>query len=240
MFPLLRPGERGARVGAAEWQAEEARRRVAAAEWALTRSIHVAYEEVRASEVLLSQTQALTEVAESTNDYFKRARDAGAATGIQANLALGGLQAIRLDAVRAEGRVRQARQALNALLGLPPTVELPLGPGADPSVHEALGGTPDELTRQAVERRPDLAVEKLFALVTDRVAGKAIAKLAVGERLAAGRGVARRAGQRFAHLHVHDVDVARAGSDPGRRRRRTRIDRSRISLPQALWSEKPR
>lgn len=157
MFPLLRPGERGARVGAAEWQAEEARRRVAAAEWALTRSIHVAYEEVRASEVLLSQTQALTEVAESTNDYFKRARDAGAATGIQANLALGGLQAIRLDAVRAEGRVRQARQALNALLGLPPTVELPLGPAADPSVHEALGATPDELTRQAVERRPDLA-----------------------------------------------------------------------------------
>lgn len=157
MFPLLRPGERAARVGAAEWQTEEARRRVSAAEWSLTRSIHITYEEVRASEILLSQTRALTEVAESTNDYFKRARDAGAATAIQANLALGGLQAIRLDGIRAEARVRQARQALNALLGLPPSVELSLGREADPSAHEALGATPEALTTQAVERRPDLA-----------------------------------------------------------------------------------
>jgi len=157
MFPLLRPGERGARVGAAEWQTEEARRRVAAAEWSLTRRIHVAYEEVQAAELLLAQTRALTELAESTNDYFERARSAGAATAIQANLALGELQAIRLDGVRAEARVRQARQELNALLGLPPNIELPLAPGADPSVHEALGATPADLTTHAVESRPDLA-----------------------------------------------------------------------------------
>ena len=94
MFPLLRPGEQDARVGVADWQAEEARRRVAAAEWSLTRRIHVGYEEVQAAEILLSQTQALAELAGSTNDYFKRARDAGAATAIQANLALGELQAI--------------------------------------------------------------------------------------------------------------------------------------------------
>jgi cobalt-zinc-cadmium efflux system outer membrane protein len=157
MFPLLRPGERGARVGAAEWRAEEARRRVAAAEWSLTRSIHVAYEEVQAAEFLLSQTRALIELAESTNDYFKRARDAGAATAIQANLALGELQVIRLDAVRAEARVRQARQALNALLGLPPTTELALGGADDPSAHAALQTTTGDLTTHAVESRPDLA-----------------------------------------------------------------------------------
>jgi len=157
MFPLLRPGERGARVGAAEWQAEEAKRQVAAAEWSLTRGIHVAYEEVQAAEVLLAQTQALTDLAESTNDYFKRARDAGAATAIQANLALGELQAMRLDAVRADARVHQARQALNALLGLPPAVELPLGPGDDPSENEALLASTAELTSHAVEARPDLA-----------------------------------------------------------------------------------
>ena len=187
MFPLLRPGERGARVGAAEWRAEEARRRVAAAEWALTRSIHVAYEEVRASEVLLSQTQALTEVAESTNDYFKRARDAGAATAIQANLALGELQAIRLDGVRAEARVRQARQELNGLLGLPPGIELPLSPGADPSVHEALSTTPSDLTTHAVESRPDLA-----ALLARYQAAEEAVRLAVSKQfpqIAIGTGI---------------------------------------------------
>ena len=157
MFPLLRPGERDARVGVAEWQVEEARRRVAAAEWSLTQRVHVAYEEVRAAEILLSQTLALAELAASTNDYFKRARDAGAATAIQANLALGEFQAIRLDGVRAEVRVRESRQALNGLLGLPPTAELPIGPGPDPSEHEALRFSAAELTAHAVESRPDLA-----------------------------------------------------------------------------------
>ncbi len=188
MFPLPRPGERGARIGAAEWQAEEARRRVAAAEWSLARSVHVAYEEVRASEVLLSQTRALIEVARSTSAYFERAREAGAATAIQANLAQGGLQAIRLDAVRAEGRVRQARQALNALLGLPPAVELPLGTGADPSVHEALAASPDELTRQAVERRPDLAALSARVRAADEgvrlAASKRFPRVALGTGLA--------------------------------------------------------
>lgn len=187
MFPLLRPGERGARVGAAEWRAEETRRRVAAAEWSLTRSIHVAYEEVQAAELLLSQTQALTELAESTNDYFKRARDAGAATAIQANLALGELQAIRLDSVRAEARVRQSRQELNALLGLPPDIELPLGSGADPSVHEALQTSPSDLTTHAVESRPDLS-----ALLARYQAAEEAVRLAVSKQfpqIAIGTGI---------------------------------------------------
>jgi len=158
MFPLLRPGERDARVGAAEWRSEEARRLVAAAEWSLTRDIHVAFEEVLGAEALLAQTRALTELAASTNDYFERARDAGAATAIQANLALGELLAIRLEGVRAESRVQQARQGLNALLGLTPNAEVALRGGADPSTSEPLGEGTDTLTAHAVESRPDLAV----------------------------------------------------------------------------------
>ena len=187
MFPLLRPGERSARVGAAEWRAEETRRRVAAAEWSLTRSIHVAYEEVRAAELLLSQTRALAELAESTNDYFKRARDAGAATAIQANLALGELQAIRLDAVRAEARVRKSRQALNALLGLPPTMNLALAVSEDPSVHEALQASTGDLTTHAVESRPDLA-----ALLARYQAAEEEVRLAVSKQfpqMALGTGI---------------------------------------------------
>jgi len=158
MFPLLRPGERDARVGAAEWRSEEARRLVTAAEWSLTSDIHVAYEEVLGAEILLAQTRALTELAASTNEYFERARDAGAATAIQANLALGELQVIRLDGVRAEARVLQARQDLNALLGLSPGADVALRGGADPATSEPLGDDLDSLTAHAVESRPDLAV----------------------------------------------------------------------------------
>ncbi len=156
MFPLLRPGERDASVGAAEWRSEEARGLVAAAEWSLTRDIHVAYEEVQGAEALLAQTLALTELATSTTEYFERARDAGAATAIQANLALGELQAIRLEGVRAEVRVEQARQALNALLGLPPSAVIVLQQGEDPSENEFLSDEAEVLTTHAVEARPDL------------------------------------------------------------------------------------
>ena len=157
MFPILRPGERGARVGIAEWSAEEARRQITVAEWTLTRDIHLAFEEVLAAELLLAQTQAVTKLAEATDDYFKRAKEAGAATAIQANLAQGELLAIRLEAIRAEARAREARQAMNALLGLPPSASVALSQGEDPSGTGALQSSTDELTSHAVNSRPDLA-----------------------------------------------------------------------------------
>lgn len=157
MFPLLRPGEGQARVDAATWRSEEARQVLVAAEWTLTREIHLAYEEVRAAEGLLAQTRTLTELARSTSDYFQRAREAGAATAIQSHLALGELQTIRRDTIRAESRVRQARQALNGLLGLPPRTELELGASADPSSRAVLQWSPDDLLAHAVVARPDLS-----------------------------------------------------------------------------------
>ena len=157
MFPLPRPGELDGRVGAAEWRVEEVRKHVAAAEWTLTGAIYNACEELRAAQLLQSQTTALVAVAESTYDYFKRARDAGAATAIQANLALGELQVIRLDVVRTEGRVQQARQALNALVGLPPATNVPLADAEDdPALTAALKNTVAQLTERALEARPDL------------------------------------------------------------------------------------
>ena len=157
MFPLPRPGERDAKSAAAEWRVEEARRQVAAAEWALTLSIYLAYEEVRAAEDQLAQSRVLLELAASTSDSFERARDAGAATAIQANLALGELQAMRIDAMRTATRLEQARQAMNAWLGLPPTLELALGSAETPWEHVALQASAAELTAHAVTARPDLA-----------------------------------------------------------------------------------
>jgi len=177
MFPILRPGERDARIGAAEWRVEEARRQVLAAEWSLTRDIHLSYEDVRAAETLLAQTRALAELAKSTHDYFERAKEAGTATAIQANLALGELQAIRLDSVRAESGVRQARQALNAQLGLSPTAEIRLRDGDDPSVNKVLEDNVSELTSRAVEFRPDLG-----ALLAGYQAAEEDLQLAVSKR----------------------------------------------------------
>ena len=104
MFSVPRPGERDARVGAAESRVLKTRCRLATAEWNLTRDVYLAAGEVHAALELHAQTLALVGVAESTSDYFRRAREAGTATGIQANLALGELQVIRVEEVRAESR----------------------------------------------------------------------------------------------------------------------------------------
>ena len=177
MFPLLRPGERDARSEAAEWRVEQARRQVAAAEWSLTLNIHLAVEEVQAAQGLLAQTQALAEFAASTSDYFKRARDAGTATAIQANLARGEVQVMRLDAMRAATRLQQARQALNDLLGLPPSFELTLGPVETVWKHKALHTNAAELTAHAVSARPDLA-----ALLASYQAAENDVRLAVAQQ----------------------------------------------------------
>lgn len=187
MFPLPRPGERGARVGAAEWRVEEAIRQVAVAEWQLTRRVHLAFEEVRAAEELLAQTQVVTSLAQSTYDYFLRARDAGTATAIQANLASGELQGIRLQALQASGRARRARQALNWLLGLPPSFDLHLREAGDPTKLEELAQAPEELTAYAVEHRPDLK-----ALLAGYQAAEEEVRIAISKqfpRLSIGTGI---------------------------------------------------
>ena len=98
----------------------------------------------------------VTALAQSTYDYFLRAKDAGTATAIQANLAIGELQGIRLQAIQASGRVKQARQALDWLLGLPPSFDLRIRQADDLTQLAQLAEAPEELTAYAVEHRPDL------------------------------------------------------------------------------------
>lgn len=188
MVPLPRPGERDARVSAAKWREEGARHQVAAAEWALTRDVHVAFEEVRAATELLTQVRSLEDVASATRDYFVRAREAGTATAIAANLAVGEHHAIRLAALRAEERLRLASQTLHALLGLPPDAEVPLAPPAeDPSDSDALAQDRDGHVRHAVVARPDLT-----ALLAETRAADEDLNLARSQRfpgLAVGTGV---------------------------------------------------
>ena len=154
---LPRPGELDAKKGAARWQVEEARIKVVYGEWLLARDVFIAYEEVREALVLLEQNRDLIEVAQSTRDYFDRAQAAGAATAIQANLASGDLLAIQADRVRLQARLRDARHRLNALLGLPPSTEIPLASPEDRETSEKPEIDPEELVERSLSLRPDLA-----------------------------------------------------------------------------------
>jgi len=156
-IPLPRPGELGAKKGAARWQIEEIRRLVTKAEWLLAREVFVSFEDVREAQRLLEQNQDLIELAESTREYFDRAKVAGAATAIQANLASGDLLAIQADGVRLQARLRAARHRLNALLGLPPSTEIPLAGPQDHETPEELGIDPEALVERSLALRPDLA-----------------------------------------------------------------------------------
>jgi cobalt-zinc-cadmium efflux system outer membrane protein len=156
---LPRPGELGAKKGAARWRVEEARRKVVQVEWVLAREVYVACEDVLEAQRLLEQNQELVRLADSTREYFERAKEAGAATAIQANLALGDLLAIRAQSVRLGARLRASRHRLNALLGLPPSTTIPV---AQSSASEGAptndaSATPEALVERSVSLRPDLA-----------------------------------------------------------------------------------
>lgn len=153
---LPRPGELDSKKGAARWRVEEIRRLVTQAEWVLAREVFVSFEDVREAQRLVEQNQDLIEVAESTRDYFDRAQAAGAATAIQANLASGDLLAIQADRVRLQARLRDARHRLNALLGLPPSTEIPLTSPEDRETPEEPGIDPEALVERSLELRPDL------------------------------------------------------------------------------------
>ncbi len=160
---IPRPGELGARKDGARWRVEEVRRKVTQAEWTLARDVFVGCEDVLEAERLLDQNQSLVEVAQTTRDYFERAGAAGAATAIQANLASGDLLSIRAQRLRLEGRLRDARHRLNALLGLPPSIEVPVVPPTAEQHESRDDGAlaPETLVERSLSLRPDLAA--LFA-----------------------------------------------------------------------------
>ena len=158
-IPLPRPGELGAKKAAARWRVEELRRRLLEAEWRLAGEVYVAWEDLVEAEQLLEQNRELADVARTTEEYFQRAREVGAATAIQSNLATGDALAIGARQVRLEARLRRSRHALNALLGLPPSTVLPVShagsPASDPGFDEE--ASPEALVELALARRPDLA-----------------------------------------------------------------------------------
>ncbi len=186
-FPLPRPGELDAKKGAAKWRVEETRRKILEAERILAREVLMAAESVLETRRLLEQNQELIRLAERTRDYFKKAKEAGAATAIQANLAEGDLLAIKAQRIDLEARLRRDRQRLNTLLGLPPDLEVPLSPGTLPESPAKERKDLDGLVRTALEKRPDLgALLASYEAAEDEVrleVARQFPKLAIGTGL---------------------------------------------------------
>lgn len=158
VFPLPRPGELDARVGAAEARELATRADIARVEWRLVGEVRQAFLGVMAAEERVRLMDRLSEVVGRTHSFFERGREMGAATALEENLA-----AIELDTIRQrrEGLLVErglSRQRLNGLLGLPPETSFKLRELEDPFTSE-----PPELDAQAlvdasVLRRPDLAM----------------------------------------------------------------------------------
>jgi len=204
MFQLPRPGELDAKEAAARWRAAAANAAVMQAEWELARDVLAACVELGASEHLLAATVELGAVTDRTAEYFANARDAGAATRTEASLALGDVLAIRVDREELEARVAAARRSLNGLLGLRPSYLLELSaPGG--WLPRGLDVPLEELEREALEMRPELAAAKaLFA------ASEAQLRLEIARQfpaLAVGTGISIQPGL-FSHFNRPAIETA--------------------------------
>lgn len=156
-LPLSREREVERRLASSQRLAAE--HQVTLAEWRLLVEVHLAVEDVLEAHAHLQSNAALQGIASATDAYFATAREAGAATSIQANLAHGELLSIQSDRLVLEDELASARRRLNLLLGLRPGYVVPLGqveletPGSPRS-----GDTLEGLVERALTLRPDLAL----------------------------------------------------------------------------------
>ena len=228
---IPRPGELDAKEGAARWRAEEVRRRVTRAEWTLARDVFVACEDVLEAERLLAQNQTLVQVAETTRDYFERARGAGAATAIQDNLASGDLLAIRAERIRLESRLRKARHRLNALLGLPPSLLVPIVPTSEHgTAPNDASFEPEALVERSLSLRPDLAeLLAAYQAAEERVRIEVARQF---PRLSIGTGIWLVPGF-FSDFNRPAIETARARREALRRKVAARLHEARREIHDA-------
>lgn len=157
VWEVPRPGELDAREAVAQGRLEEARAALVRVEWELVRDVRLAYVRLAAARAGLELASGQVEIASSTVDYFERARAVGAATALQARLAVVARDRVLADRLRLALEELQASHELLALAGLPPDTPLALeDPAAALDARFVSPGPAAELVRLAAERRPDL------------------------------------------------------------------------------------
>jgi outer membrane protein TolC len=156
----FRPGERGARIALAQARIEEVKDQVSAEEWRVAAEIKKAYLTLWAVEEQLKIQDTSVRLQERTLKFFREKRELGDASRLDLNLVtIEYTQALRQREATASERDR-ARQALLALLGLPPLYDLKLKAAADPIAYKPFQVEPAMLETFMIERRPQLAAAK--------------------------------------------------------------------------------
>lgn len=155
-WPLLRPGERDARIAGAGARAEALRAEVAAAEWLLGRDVRMAWIERAELEQRNQAAARALAAARELAQFVEQARALRASTGLTAALA-------QLEAVEAEAELadlalelEDARSALNRRLGLPVDAALALAPADDERFAAPLPEDSAALASAALRRRPEM------------------------------------------------------------------------------------
>ncbi len=161
LFPP-RPGERGARVAAAQAGLEESRAGVEAAERDLAARVREAHAGWRAAEERLRLAGIARESAASLRAWAEGRARAGAASRLETLLTASDAAAAARDEREARSAVEAAREEVCGLLGLPPGTPLrpaPPAPGAgDPPPPE--GAALDPLVAAALAARPEVRVAR--------------------------------------------------------------------------------
>ncbi len=153
-----RPGEISAQEAIAQAELGQTEWAVVRSEWMLAQDVATAWIELASVRSRLEATRDLLALGRRTASVLERARAASAATGIEANLAALDVADLELDGLGLEDEEIQARQRLNALLGLAPDAEYSLASWTA-IVGEELPEPPEPhaIVDAAVKQRPDLA-----------------------------------------------------------------------------------
>lgn len=214
MLPLPRPGELDARVAVATAQLARAATELRAAEADLARDVRLACARVLRAEAGLELGQAQAAVTGRIRALTDERRGAGQATALEAALARLPYETARAALPPLEAEVAAARQALNLLLGLPPTEAWTLDATFDAlAPRDAPLAGVDALVAEAVVRRPDVAL----ALWEHREADAALA-LEVARQwpeIAIGTGISIEL-PIFSRWNHHGVEGARLARDAAR------------------------
>ena len=152
-----RPGEISAQESAAYAELEGSEWAVVRAEWALAREVADAWLQVASAHARLGVANELLGLARQTSTALDRAREARAVTGIESNLAAIDVAEFELGRLDLEDEAIEARQHLNALMGLSPEADYAISDAESLLDERTMTLDVESLVDAAIERRPDLA-----------------------------------------------------------------------------------
>jgi cobalt-zinc-cadmium efflux system outer membrane protein len=152
-FLLPRPGERDAKVAAAEAEHAAARAELEASERDLAAEVRRVHAEWRAAVEGERLAETARESAERLLSWTRGREERGAAPRFEALLATSDAAAAERDLARSRAAAVAAREEAARLLGLPPGSPLEPAPSAAPAPPPPADA---DIVRGAVERRPEL------------------------------------------------------------------------------------